>query len=93
MRLTDKFSGSRIPRHELPMTDQNRGIDKAAFGVVCGSIMVITFLMAMRQPIEEPGRQTLARFGTVAVVAVAKPYAEICERVLTSGENRSSVPI
>ena len=75
------------------MTDQNRGIDKAPFGTVYGSIMVMTFLMAVRQPIDEPGRQTLARFGTVAVVAVAKAYAEIFKRVLTSGENRSSVPI
>ena len=75
------------------MTDQNRGIDKAAFGAAYGSIMVMTFLMAMHQPIEEPGRQTLARFGTVAAVAVAKACAEICKRVPTSGENRSSVPI
>ena len=47
------------------MTDHNRGIDKTAFGVVCGSIMVMTFLMAMHHPIEEPGKQTLARFGMV----------------------------
>ena len=40
------------------MTDQNRGIDKAPFGAVYGSIMVMTFLMAVRQPIDEPGRQT-----------------------------------
>lgn len=75
------------------MTDQNRGIDKAAFGVVCGSIMFMTCLMAMHHLIEEPGKQALARSGTVAVVAVAKACAEICERVLTSGENRSSVPL
>lgn len=55
--------------------------------------MVMTFLMAMHQPIEKLGRQTLARFGTVTVVAVAKAYAEIFKRVLTLGENRSSVPI
>lgn len=68
------------------MTDQNRGIHKAAFGVVCGSIMFTTFLIAIHEPIEEPGKQTLARFGMVTVLAVAKAYAEILERVLTSSE-------
>ena len=33
------------------MTDQNRGIHKAAFGVVCGSIMFMTFLIVIHQPI------------------------------------------
>ena len=33
------------------MADQNRGIDKTAIGMVCGSILVMTFLIAMHNPI------------------------------------------
>lgn len=69
-----------------PMTAAPRQIDEAAFGVVYGSITVMAFLMAMHHPIEAPGKQALVLFGTVAVVAVAKAYAEICERVLKSGK-------
>ncbi len=68
------------------MTAAPRRIDEAAFGVVYGSITVMAFLMAMHHPIEAPGKQALVLFGTVAVVAVAKAYAEICERVLKSGK-------
>ena len=68
------------------MTAPPRRIDEAAFGVVHGSITVMAFLMAMHRPIEDPGKQALLLFGTVAAVAVAKAYAEICERALKSGK-------
>lgn len=42
--------------------------------------------MAMHHPIKAPGKQTLVLFGTVVVVAFAKAYAEVCGRVLKSGE-------
>ena len=67
------------------MTNQRRHIDDAAFGFVYGSITVMAFLMAVHRPIEEPGRLALVLFGTVVAVAVAKAYAEICERTLQSG--------
>ncbi|MEL6640597.1 MAG: hypothetical protein AAFN63_06860 [Pseudomonadota bacterium] len=67
------------------MTVRSRQIDEAAFGVVYGSITVMAVLAAMRPPIEDPGRNAALLFGTVFVVALAKAYAEICERMLTSG--------
>lgn len=68
-----------------PMTTPARRIDDAAFGVVYGSITVMALLMAMHSPIEDPGRQALILFGSVFAVALAKAYAEICERMLKSG--------
>lgn len=68
-----------------PMTMQARQIDEAAFGVVYGSITVMALLIGLHAPIEDPGRQALLLFGSVFVVAVAKAYAEICERMLQSG--------
>jgi len=67
------------------MAVQARQIDEAAFGVVYGSITVMALLMTVHPPIEDPGRKAVLLFGTVFVVAVAKAYAEMCERMLTSG--------
>jgi VIT1/CCC1 family predicted Fe2+/Mn2+ transporter len=67
------------------MTPPTRLIDDAAFGVVYGSITVMALLMTMHPPIENPGRQALILFGSVFAVALAKAYAEICERMLKSG--------
>lgn len=67
------------------MTVQSLQIDEAAFGVVYGSITVMALLAAMRPPIDDPGRNATLLFGTVLVVALAKAYAEICERMLASG--------
>ena len=67
------------------MTPPTRKIDEAAFGVVYGSITVIALLMAMHRPVEAPGHQALILFGSVFAVAVAKAYAELCERMLQTG--------
>ena len=64
---------------------KSRQVDEAAFGVVYGSITVLALLMAMHLPIDDPGHQALVLFLSVFAVAVAKAYAEICERVLQSG--------
>lgn len=60
-------------------------LKEAAFGVVYGSITVLALLMATHRPIEEPWRHALMLFLSVFAVAVAKAYAEICERALRSG--------
>ncbi|MEO0677529.1 MAG: hypothetical protein AAFZ02_08235, partial [Pseudomonadota bacterium] len=46
---------------------------------------VMALLMAIHPPVEDPGKKALLVFGTVCVVAVAKAYAELCERMLKSG--------
>ncbi len=60
--------------------------DKAAFGVVYGSISVMAFLMTMHQPITNPDEQALILFGTVVVVAIAKVYAEVGDSILKLGQ-------
>jgi len=57
-------------------------VDEAAFGVIYGTITVLSLLMATHQPIEDPLRTALVLFGAVLAVALAKAYAEICERML-----------
>jgi len=66
-----------------PMT--TRRIDDAAFGVVYGSVSVLALLMATHLPIADAGRQAGLLFFTVFAVALAKAFAEICERMLQSG--------
>jgi hypothetical protein len=67
------------------MTTPARQIDEAAFGVVYGSITVMALLMAMHAPVEDPGQKALLLFGSVFAVAIAKAYAELCERMLQTG--------
>ena len=65
-----------------PMTAATRRIDEAACGVVYGSVTVMALLMALRPPVENPGPRALILFGSVFAVALAKAYAEICDRML-----------
>ena len=57
-------------------------VEDAAFGVVYGSSTILALLMATHTPIEEPWRLASVLFLSVFAVAVAKAYAEICERAL-----------
>ena len=82
---TSRSATARTTMQSGQMTVQSRQIDEAAFGVVYGSITVMALLAAMRAPIEAPGRNAALLFGTVLVVALAKAYAEICARMLASG--------
>lgn len=68
------------------MTAPARRIDEEAFGVVYGSVTVMALLMALRPPVDDPGRQALILFGSVFAVALSKAYAEVCERMLASGK-------
>ena len=61
-------------------------IDQAAFGVVYGSITVLAVLMAVHLPVESYVKQAAVLFLTVFAVALAKAFAEICERMLASGQ-------
>jgi len=82
---TNRFAMDPITIRRGQMS-KARQIDDAAFGVVYGSITVLALLMAMHLPIESPGRQALVLFLAVFAVALAKAYAELCERVLRTGE-------
>lgn len=64
---------------------KSRQVDQAAFGVVYGSITVLALLMATHPPIENAGGHAAILFGSVFAVALAKAFAEICERMLQTG--------
>ncbi|MEL6837830.1 MAG: hypothetical protein AAFP85_00975 [Pseudomonadota bacterium] len=65
--------------------DRANEVDNAAFGVIYGTITVLSLLMALHQPIESPLRTAMILFGAVLAVALAKAYAEVCEHMLASG--------
>ena len=82
---TSHSATAPIMKRNGPMTTQAHKIDEAAFGVVYGSITVMALLMGVQPPIDDPGHKAILLFGSVFAVAVAKAYAEICERILQSG--------
>lgn len=82
---TGPFATLRITTPNGLMSKQPE-LEDAAFGVVYGSITVLALLMATHPPIEQPWRLAWVLFLSVFAVAVAKAYAEICERALRSGQ-------
>lgn len=68
------------------MTTAPSRTDEAAFGIVYGSISVLAVLVLVHPPIEDPARQALILFGSVLAMALAKAYAELCQRMVQSGE-------
>lgn len=73
--------------------DHSRKVDDAAFGVIYGTITVLSLLMAMHQPIESAFRTAVILFGAVIAVAMAKAYAEVCEKMLASGQPAGSADL
>jgi hypothetical protein len=59
-------------------------IDEAAFGIVYGSVSVMAVLMVLHPPLENPARQAVVLFGSVFAMALAKAYAEACQRMIAS---------
>lgn len=57
-------------------------IDKSAFGVIYGTITVLSLLMALPTPVENSLRTAIVLFASVFAVALAKAYAEVCDEVL-----------
>ncbi|MEM9710186.1 MAG: hypothetical protein AAF871_15520 [Pseudomonadota bacterium] len=68
-------------------------IDGAAFGVIYGTITVMALLMAIEPPISQPLGVALAIMGSVFAVALAKAFADICDKTLAAGAplDRSAV--
>ena len=59
-------------------------VDESAYGVIYGTITVLSLLMATHQPIQDPFRTALVLFAAVVAVALAKAYAEVCDRMLAN---------
>lgn len=64
------------------MEAQAQTVDTAAFGVIYGTITVLSLLMALHTPIEAPLGTAAVLFGSVLAVTLAKAYAEVCEHML-----------
>ncbi|MDU8911915.1 hypothetical protein [Aestuariicoccus sp. MJ-SS9] len=60
-------------------------LDKAAFGLIYGAIMVLSILMAIGDHPETPVRTAVVLFGSVLAVTLAKAFAELMAHALDTG--------
>ncbi|MEM9343894.1 MAG: hypothetical protein AAGA87_12690 [Pseudomonadota bacterium] len=67
-----------------------RDIDDAAFGVIYGTITVMGVLAATDSAQFDPLTTGLTLFVTVLAVALAKTYADLASKALSSGEHHSA---
>lgn len=61
-------------------------IDRSAFGLVYGSITVLSLLMAMDDHPDAPFGTAAILFGSVLAVTLAKAFAELLAHALDTGE-------
>lgn len=61
-------------------------LDKAAFGIIYGAIMVLSILMAAGDHPEAPVKTAVVLFGSVLAITLAKAFAELVAHALDSGE-------
>ena len=61
-------------------------LDKAAFGIIYGAIMVLSILMAAGDHPEAPFETAVVLFGSVLAITLAKAFAELLAHALESGE-------
>ncbi|MCR9157348.1 MAG: hypothetical protein NXH80_08880 [Rhodobacteraceae bacterium] len=61
-------------------------LDKAAFGIIYGAIMVLSILMAAGDHSQSPIKTAVVLFGSVLAITLAKAFAELVAHALNSGE-------
>lgn len=61
-------------------------LDKAAFGIIYGAIMVLSILMAAGDHPESPIKTAVVLFGSVLAITLAKAFAEVMAHALETGE-------
>jgi len=54
-----------------------KSVDQAAFGLIYGSILVLSLLMALEENLRSPFRPALVLFGSVLAVSLAKAFSEL----------------
>jgi hypothetical protein len=64
-------------------------IDKAAFGLIYGAIMVLSILMAAGDHPDAPGKTAIVLFGSVLAITLAKAFAEFMAHALDHGTRLS----
>ncbi len=61
-------------------------LDKAAFGIIYGAVMVLSILMAAGDHPGSPVKTAVVLFGSVLAITLAKAFAELVAHALNSGE-------
>lgn len=61
-------------------------LERAAFGLIYGAIMVLSLLMALGDTPEAPFEPALVLFGSVLAVTLAKAFSELLTHGIETGE-------
>ena len=61
-------------------------LEKAAFGLIYGAIMVLSLLMALGDTPEAPFEPAMVLFGSVLAVVLAKAFSELLSHAMETGE-------
>ena len=61
-------------------------VEKAAFGLIYGAIMVLSILMALSDTPEYPFEPAIVLFGSVLAVVLAKAFSELLSHAIETGE-------
>ena len=61
-------------------------VHRASFGLIYGSILVLSLLMAMDEVRDGPFEAALVLFGSVLAVTLAKIFAEVLAHAMETGE-------
>ena len=61
-------------------------IEKAAFGLIYGTIVVLSLLMALENQPKSPFEPAAILFGSVLAVTLAKAFAELLSHAIETGE-------
>jgi hypothetical protein len=75
-----------LPRHGLHPHLAWGPVHRACFGLIYGSILVLSLLMAMDELRDGPFEAALVLFGSVLAVTLAKIFAEVLAHGIETGE-------
>ncbi|SEB07582.1 hypothetical protein SAMN05444370_1556 [Rubrimonas cliftonensis] len=75
-----------MPRHGLHPHLAWGPVHRASFGLIYGSILVLSLLMAMDEARDGPFEAAIVLFGSVLAVTLAKIFAEILSHGMETGE-------
>ncbi len=75
-----------MPRHGLHPHLAWGPVHRASFGLIYGSILVLSLLMAMDEVRDGPFEAAIVLFGSVLAVTLAKIFAEVLSHSMETGE-------
>ncbi|MEO0659054.1 MAG: hypothetical protein AAFY74_16540 [Pseudomonadota bacterium] len=75
-----------MPRHGLHPHLAWGPVHRASFGLIYGSILVLSLLMAMDEVRDGPFEAAVVLFGSVLAVTLAKMFAELLSHAMETGE-------